>query len=245
MIIQGTKEWMPNSRNICDGCSNDCRYCYAKLKAVRYGRRTKEDWHDMRLLKIRQSTKKSNGGIMFPTTHDLHYKYRDCWFPFLKEMLENGNEVLIVSKPELSSIRYICDNLVQFNRQMEFRFTIGTNDDTVRQFWEPNAPTIHERILALQDAHWNGFKTSISIEPLLMYNPRPLIEIISFYTTGDVWVGLMNYLKENDFAPEEMRWYQIQKEINSRENIQKVYDDLNTFGKIRWKDSIRDLLGLR
>lgn len=244
MAILGTKEWAPNNRNICDGCSNDCRYCYAKLKAIRYGRRTKENWHEMRLLKVRQSTKKVEGGIMFPTTHDLHYKHRDCWFPFLKEMLENGNEVLIVSKPEISSIRFMCDNLMQFNRQIEFRFTIGTNDDTTRQFWEPHAPSIKERIMALQLASEAGYKTSVSMEPLLMYNPRPLIEKVNYYTTGEIWIGLMNYIKESDFAPEERRWYEIQKEINSLENIQKVYDDLNTFGKIRWKDSIWDLLKL-
>lgn len=245
-MILGTKEWRPNNRNVCDGCSNDCRYCYAKLKAVRYGRRTKENWHEMRLLKVRQSTKKIEGGIMFPTTHDLHYQHRDCWFPFLKEMLENGNEVLIVSKPEFAAIEYIDQNLFKYQDQIEFRFTIGTNDEETRQFWEPNAPSISERIKCLNYVYEGGYKNSVSMEPLMMHNPEPMIKILERRVTGEIWIGLMNYLRITDFSPYELNWYNRQQHsINSKTNIQEIYELLKDHPKIRWKDSIRDLLGLK
>ena len=103
----------------------------------------------MRLLKVRQSTKKVEGGIMFPTTHDLHIEHVDWWGPFLREMLENGNEVLIVTKPEYAAIEWICKNLKEFSDQIEFRFTIGTNDDKVAAYWEPGAPSPSDRFQAL------------------------------------------------------------------------------------------------
>ena len=236
----GTKEWMPNNRNRCDGCKNNCKYCYGKLKAIRYKRRTEEDWHEMRLLKIRQSTKKADGGIMFPTTHDLHIKHVDCWGPFLKEMLENGNDVLIVTKPEMDSISWIVQNLVQYKEQIEFRFTIGTNDSSVTDYWEPGAPKIAERCIALSFAHSVGWSTSVSMEPLLMESPEKFVSAMSPTVTGDIWIGIMNHYPLNPEIVEEA----LQIKIQSRENIQKVYDSLKDNPQIRWKDSIRELLGL-
>jgi DNA repair photolyase len=217
------------------------------MMAIRFKRKTKENWHVMKQrLSANLFTPKVRGRIMFPTSHDLHIEHVDWWFPFLKALLKNGNDVLIVSKPQLAAITYICDNLMRFNRRMEFRFTIGTDDDTTRQFWEPNAPSIKERILALQLAREAGYQTSVSMEPLLMFHPdvKPFVKRTEPYVTGEIWIGLMNYLWASDFTPEEMRWYDRQVRINSRENMKMVYDSLKNNPKIRWKDSVRDLLGL-
>ena len=182
---------------------------------------------------------------MFPTTHDLHYQYRNCWFPFLKEMLENGNDVLIVSKPEFAAIEYIDKNLFKFQDQIEFRFSIGTNDETSRQFWEPGAPSIQERIKCLNYVYEAGYHNSVSMEPLLMHNPAPMIKILERRVTGDIWIGLMNYLRISDFTPDELIWYNRQvNSINSKTNIQEIYNILKDNPKIRWKDSVRELLGI-
>jgi len=237
----GTREWMPNSRNRCDGCEGDCRYCYAKFKAVRYKRRTEENWHEMRPLKVRQSTKKAEGGIMFPTTHDLHYKHRHCWFPFLKEMLENGNDVLIVTKPEYAAVSYICENLEQYKNQMEFRFTIGTNDDKVAAYWEPGAPSPSDRLMAIAHVCTLGFRTSISMEPLLIEQPKEMIDnLFMGWITGDIWIGAMNHYDLNPAIPEEARQIKIQ----GRENMRRVYESLKDNPQIRWKDSVQKLLGI-
>ena len=45
----GTREWATSNENICDGCSHDCRYCYAREMAVRFKRKTKENWSEMKL----------------------------------------------------------------------------------------------------------------------------------------------------------------------------------------------------
>jgi DNA repair photolyase len=37
-ITSGTKEWADHNVNCIRGCSNDCRYCYAKIMAKRFGR---------------------------------------------------------------------------------------------------------------------------------------------------------------------------------------------------------------
>jgi DNA repair photolyase len=35
--VFGTKEWADRIENCLDGCSHDCKYCYAKVTAVRFG----------------------------------------------------------------------------------------------------------------------------------------------------------------------------------------------------------------
>lgn len=237
----GTREWAPNSRNRCRGCKNNCRYCYGKLKAIRYKQATEEDWHEMRLLKVRQSTKKAEGGIMFPTTHDLHIEHVDWWGPFLREMLENGNDVLIVTKPQYAAIEWICKNLKEFSDQIEFRFTIGTYDDKVAAYWEPGAPSPSDRLMAIAHACTLGFKTSVSMEPLLIEQPKQMIDnLFMGWITGEIWIGAMNHYHLHPEIPEEARQIKIQ----SRENIQRVYDSLKDNPQIRWKDSVQRLLGI-
>jgi DNA repair photolyase len=185
------------------------------------------------------------GGIMFPTTHDLPFKHSDWWMPFLKGLLEKGNDVLIVSKPELASIKLICDTFEDYKDKIEFRFTIGTHDDENRKYWEPGAPRMYERITALIYAYESGYKTSVSMEPLLDKRPEILIRYIEKFVTETIWIGTMNHMSIADFQNgREMCWFEEMKRINSRENMQRIYDLLKDNPKIRWKDSVRDLLGL-
>ena len=245
MRITGTKQWAPCNANCILGCSNDCEYCYAKKMAIRFGRATRENWHEMRYnSNCKSQIRKYNGKIMFPTSHDLHIEHIDWWMPFLKGLLEKGNEVLIVTKPQFAAVHAICRQIYKYADQMEFRFTIGTDDEETRRFWEPNAPEIHERIQSLQFAYETGYKTSLSMEPLLTRAPGLLINQVYPFVTGDIWIGMMNHMSINDFADRNTCWFYEMKSINSIENIKRIYDLYKDNPKIKWKDSIQDLLGL-
>lgn len=43
----GTGEWAKKNVNIGFGCPHNCRYCYAKMFAIRYKRKTEETWKVM------------------------------------------------------------------------------------------------------------------------------------------------------------------------------------------------------
>jgi DNA repair photolyase len=235
----GTKEWAEANENCISGCSNNCRYCFGKQMGIQYGRETAETWPIERP-RTTARARKHKGRTMFPTTHDLHYEHVQWWGPFLKQLLELGNDVLIVSKPEQNSIRYICQTFAQYRDQIEFRFTIGTVEQDVVAYWEPGAPMPSKRVGCLSIARSHKFRTSVSMEPLLIEDPRPLIRIMDDYITGEIWIGCMNHYKFNPEIPEESR----QIEIQSRENMQRVYDSLKDNPKIRWKDSVQKLLGV-
>jgi DNA repair photolyase len=242
----GTREWRPNSENCLEGCENDCLYCYGALKAVQYKRRTRENWHEMKPNKRSQKpVRKLKGGVMFPTTHDLHFRHLDWWSPFLTDLLDCGNDVLIVSKPELKAIQFICDNFTSRRDQIEFRFTIGTVSEVAQKFWEPGAPNIHERIQALRYAYERGYKTSVSMEPLLDRNPNILIWRVSPWVSETIWIGTMNHMS-SEWCQDVLskHFYNEQILVNSRENMQRIYDENKNNPQIRWKDSVQKLLGV-
>lgn len=211
--------------------------------AIRFKRRTKENWHEMKYnSKCESHIRLHKGRIMFPTAHDLHIEHYDWWMPFLKGLLEKGNEVLIVTKPQFAAVHAICRQCYKYANQIEFRFTIGTDDEESRKYWEPEAPIIHERIQALRFAFETGYKTSVSMEPLLTRTPGILINKVYPFVTGTIWIGLMNHMSIHDFADQNLYWYGEMKSINSYRNIKNIYDQYKDDPKIRWKDSIRDLL---
>ena len=235
----GTYEWAPARDNCILGCSNDCRYCYAKANAVRFKRETYETWkveHQNRNAKA----KKHRGRVMFPTSHDLHIEHVNWWGPHLRKLLELGNDVLIVTKAEQAAFGWIVVNLEEYRDQIEFRFTIGTDDSKVTDYWEPGAPKVAERCISLSLANSCRFKTSVSMEPLLMEDPAKFISNMDSTVSGEIWIGMMNHYALNPAIPEHSRQIRIQ----SKENLQKVYEATKDNPKVRYKDSMRELLGL-
>ncbi len=245
MANTGTLEWAPDKNNCILGCSNDCLYCYAAGISDRTGHIKRVDWKNERPNKNARP-KKHKGRIMFPTSHDLHYKNIGMWSGHLDALIEMGNELLIVSKPEWDTMSYIIDTYknTAYADKIEFRFTIGTDNEETRKFWETGAPSMSERIRCLKYAHAYGFKTSVSMEPLLVDDPSDFIKSIEPWVNGEIWIGLMNYITPKMFDEHTMKWYLEQKRINSRENIQNVYNKMKDNPKIRWKDSVRELLRL-
>jgi len=168
--ISGTREWSVKDFNCCTGCSHNCRYCYARGIALHYNQIKKDEWPVERIrakdVSIRHR-KKYDGQIMFPSSHDITPNNLDACITKLRNLLIPGNHVLVVSKPHLECIEKICDSLRNFISQILFRFTIGACDDRILSFWEPNAPRYAERKQCLIYAHQVGFKTSVSVEPML------------------------------------------------------------------------------
>lgn len=230
-ITSGTKEWADTNINIFHGCSNDCIYCYAKMMAIRFGRKTKENWKEMTpnfKAQIKRY-KKRKGRIMFPTSHDITEGTMGHYLMVLERLVKAGNSVLITTKPLLEVVKLICHNFVDYKDQILFRFTITSISNDILKEYEPNAPTWEERLAALSHAYTEKWKTSISIEPFLDKSPIPLIYIVAPYTTDTIWIGKLNYMK---------------RDFNSWSNIKTVLKDITTLPehiqtKIRLKDSIR------
>lgn len=222
----GTKEWASTNVNIYSGCSHNCRYCYAKKIAIRFKRKVEDNWNIMELNQkaYMHTYKHRKGIIMFPTSHDITPETLDKNINTIANLIRANNRILIVSKPHFGCIKEICDEFQKFIDQIEFRFTIGTNDNRSLRFWEPNTPTFEERFACVKHAHDHGFKVSVSMEPLLIRNPQKVIDLVSPYV-ATIWLGKMNgycLTKPKYFILGEYNYYCEQQIINSNDNFHKL-----------------------
>ena len=248
-MISGTREWASHNVNICNGCSHDCRYCYARSMAVRFKRRTAETWHleEVDQEKMSKSYRKRNGTIMFPTTHDITPNILDPCLCVLEKILVAGNRVLIVSKPHLECIKAIIYRFLNFRDQILFRFTIGAFDSGILKFWEPGAPIYQERWESLKYAFSTGFQTSVSIEPML--DPKfiwLLVDDLERFVTNSIWIGKMNQIRVR-VKPDGAETEQAIKQIEAGQTddrIREIYGMLKDHPLVKWKDSIKQVMGL-
>jgi len=152
----------------------------------------------------------------------------------------------------LVCIKAICKEFEKYKDKILFRFTIGSANDAVLKFWEPNAPGFKERLACLKLAHKKGFGTSVSCEPMLDNNIDTVIDKCSPYVTETIWIGKVNHLLGIkgrgglDFnehsdpatiakAKELIVW-------QSDENTLKLYERYKNDPMIRWKESIKKVV---
>jgi DNA repair photolyase len=245
----GTREWAEHNRNIQLGCENDCRYCYAREMAVRFKRCTVETWKNVKLIqsKFTERPKKLVGRIMFPTTHDITQQNMRYCAVYLRDWLKEDNEILIVSKPDPVCIKFLCEHLYQYRSQITFRFTIGSLSDKTLKYWEPNAPGITARLVALEIAYKAGYQTSVSCEPYLDDTIVDLVTAVLPWVTDTVWIGKMNQMKKRVGEPisleDRVKQEQV-KAIQSGDHVRYLYQAFKDNPKVKWKDSIKEVLGL-
>jgi DNA repair photolyase len=247
-ITSGTKEWAEHTINCISGCANDCRYCYAKVIAKRFGRKTDENWKEMEIRKkdVEKNYGRYNGRVMFPSSHDIINEphVREACFSVIGKLLDSGNELLITTKPDLSVVKDIMEDFHRYRDNIQFRFTITSKNDDLLSFWEPNAPCFDERLESLILTYKEGFRTSVSVEPFLDEDPSTLVGKLEPYTTGTIWIGSMNYIKRTGIPVDEQYQYNRIRRILEKENLSNIYKKLNTRPKIRFKDSIKIKLGI-
>jgi DNA repair photolyase len=248
--ISGTQEWAKENVNCLTGCSHACLYCYGKGMARRFKRISSDDEWQTPHLRRKEVTKRRklvSGRVMFPTTHDITPEFLEPCLTVLQNLLTAGNQVLIVSKPHLECIKRICEEFADYTEQILFRFTIGADDDSILSFWEPEAPCFEERLKCLKHAGKQGFSTSVSMEPMLD-TPRAvrLFHKLKPFVTDSIWLGKMNRARSQikDRTPEIDAAIEQIEANQGDEQIEAIYEALKAEPLVRWKDSIKEIVGL-
>jgi DNA repair photolyase len=233
----GVAEWAQHSVNIQTGCENNCRYCYAKQMAVRFKTVTPEAWAApvLRYDNIEKRYPRYKGVVMFPTSHDITPGNIVACEAVLLKLLRAGNRVLIVSKMEVDCIDRLCKSLAPFKRQVEFRCTMGSQEFSTLDYWEPGAPGWPSRVGAMEGCLSEGYKTSLSMEPLLDHS---MIDNFNFSRRLDsIWIGAMTRVSSAvmEAAPEPLPTPRYFRNLNTRYKDSKV---------IRFKESARRFMGM-
>jgi DNA repair photolyase len=196
---------------------------------------------------VNRRHKNYGGQVMFPSSHDITPINVDSCLQVLKNLLKAGNRVLVVSKPHISCIERICEEIERFRDQILFRFTIGAQDDKILSYWEPNAPCYAERKQCLVHAYKAGFKTSVSVEPMLdAANIDALIGDLSPYATDAIWIGTMNHLGRLEKGSNTVLRQAIETIRRGQTNsaIKTIYHRYKDNPLIKWKKEIKKVVGI-
>lgn len=250
----GTKEWAEKNLNLFTGnCKNGCLYCYACANNARYGRST-EFKLKKELVAPNKKFSKRNYLTMYPSSHDIRKEDLLQHLTLLDKFLRSGSPILIVTKPDSECVYFICKEFTKYREQIEWRFTIGSADNTILKFWETDAPNFESRLLSAQIAHRMNYKTSLSIEPMLDIYPEQVISELCPYITGDIWIGKMNFPQQR-IAMNKTKLTNLDNAIITNliawqaddNNILKKCEQIKMLAKkhkvsIRWKESIQKVL---
>lgn len=249
----GTKEWAVTNVNIQLGCENGCRYCYARYNAVVFRKWcTAEQWLDPVIVmnRVTRSYLKRGGVVMYPSTHDITVLNLTESICVLRKLLKAGNKVLLVSKPRIGCISTICDSLLEYKNRLMFRFSIGSSDDYVLKFWEPDAPAFGERKQCLVFAYSRGYQTSVSCEPFLDNEVEKIVDLferLKPYVTVSFWIGKLRHFTKRvvleGATPGDIEHLvEPLRAAQSDEFVLGLCQRLNREPLILWKDSIREVI---
>ena len=191
----------------------------------------------------------NNTVIMFPSSHDITPNNINESMVVLRKILEAKNDVLIVSKPHYDCIKQICDEFGNYKNRILFRFTIGSYDNDVLKFWEPNAPSLNERMKSLQYTLNSGYNTSVSCEPMMDNKVDKVIDAVKPFVTETIWLGKVNLMwsrlnRNTDMNDELVKRAKQLEQWQSDANIKLLYDKYKNDTMIRWKESIEKVVGV-
>jgi len=178
------------------GCQHGCAYCYARFMKRFTGH--KEPWGQFVDVKInapallqREINRMSPGRVWVSGVCDpyqpLERKYeltKRC----LEILIKHDWPVTIQTKSAL-----VLRDMELFKEasKIEVGLSVTAGDEGVRELFEPGAPSIKERIKALQELHVAGIRTYVMIAPML-----PGVEELAAVLSGKVdyvLVDRMNY----------------------------------------------------
>jgi DNA repair photolyase len=179
------------------GCQHGCRYCYASFMKRFTGH--SEPWGEFVDVKVnapqvlaRQIKRAKEGSVLIGTVTDpyqpLEKKYgitRGC----LEVLLESRLSLNILTRSPLA-VRDI--ELFKKHHDIEIGFSITTDSEETKKFFEPDSPSILSRVEALKKIHDAGISTYVFIGPMLPLNPKKIVDMIAG-AADSVLIDRLNY----------------------------------------------------
>lgn len=182
------------------GCQHSCSYCYARfMKRFTHHHEPWGQFVDAKInapellakeIKSKKPQRVWVSGVCDPY-QPVERKYkltRQC----LQLLVQDGWPVTIQTRSPL--VLRDLDILAR-GRDLEAGLSVTTADDGIRKLFEPFAPSIDERVRALDDLHHAGLHTYAMIAPMLP-GAEDLAELLAG-KVDYVLVDRMNYTHSN------------------------------------------------
>jgi len=154
------------------GCQHGCTYCYARFMKRFTGH--KEPWGhfvDVKVnapsLLLQEINKKSPGRVWISGVCDP-YQPLETAYQLTRKCLEILVQYYWPITIQTKSPLVLRDmDLLRGSDKIEVGLSVTTADEEIRRLFEPNAPSIKDRIQALAELHLAGIKTYAMIAPML------------------------------------------------------------------------------
>lgn len=217
------KEYSELALNLYSGCSHGCTYCYAPGVL----RRKTEEFHENPipragiLEQLEKDLKKTDidKSVLMCFTSDPYQPAEEKWMTTrcaisLFNRYKQKHSILTKNKLVLRDMDIFDKDLIQIGMSVVFI------DDNMRHRYEPYASSIQERYLVLRELSKKGFKTFLSIEPVI--DDEQALNVIETFSFVDVIkVGKINH---NNFIESRVDWKRFtQKALVKLERIGKEY----------------------
>ena len=169
---------------------------------------------------IRKDRAKIFGSRIFFSSATDPYQYLELKYRLtracLKELLNYSPQQLTMHTRSHLMLQDI-DLLRAFGERLVVGISLPTDDDSIRQEFEPKAPSIMRRLELMKTLSENGIAGYASISPLLPCDPDRLVQSIAPFTSR-VWVDTMNWL-EVMRSPELLQKYKLFFESETYERL--------------------------
>ena len=196
------KEYSPLACNLYGGCSHACKYCYCP--AIRY--KTLEEWS------ANPQPRKDILKKLGKEAIKLQGDEREILFCFMSDPYQSNESaeltkqaLLICEKYQLKAQiltkagqRVINHFDILKRNNYKFGSTIIMKSESLREYWEPGAPTIESRYNAIKEAKKYGIYTWISVEPVV--DASEALQVISdLIDYVDFWkLGKLNHFSKKE-----------------------------------------------
>ncbi len=189
------------------GCGHGCRYCY--VRDYPNALHPPEDWGDWVAPKLNAPE------LLWSQRHRLHGRRvfmasaTDPYQPLEREyrlsrrclevlLLCPTTEVIVHTRSPL--VLQDLELLKAFGSRLRVGFSVPTDDDTVRQVVEPDAPPIPSRWAAMERLSRAGITVSLGVAPLMpVFAPQTFAQRARNSGVSSVWVGGLRLLKGDPF----------------------------------------------
>lgn len=189
------------------GCGHGCRYCY--VREYPNALHKPEDWGGWVAPKLNAPE------LLWSQRHRLHrqrvfmasatdpYQPLERQYRLSRRCLEvlllcPTTEVIVHTRSPL--ILQDLDLLKAFGPRLSVGFSIPTDDDTVRQAVEPDAPPIPSRWAAVERLSRAGIRVTLGVAPLMpVHDPQAFARRARSSGASGAWVGGLRLLKADPF----------------------------------------------
>ncbi len=211
------------------GCAFSCSYCYVPKFPSSHEVNEWGTWVNVKTNApelIRKDRAKIFGSRIFFSSATDPYQYLELKYRLtracLKELLNYPPQHITMHTRSHLMLQDL-DLLKAFGRRLEVGISLPTNDDFIRQEFEPKAPSIMRRMELMKTLSESGIAVYASVSPLLPCDPEKLVNSISPFTPR-VWVDTMNWL-------EVMRRPELLKKYESFFETESYNNTANTIAK--------------